>query len=127
MEVSPRINALTGQIVDAAFAVHSSLGPGLLESVYEACLVHELRLRELPVERQVSLPVHYKGMVVDGGLRIDLRVAGEIIVELKCVDAIQPVHEAQLLSYLKLSGCRVGLLINFHVPLIRDGIKRLVR
>ncbi len=119
-------NRITGAIVDAAYAVHSKLGPGLLESVYEVCLAHELKKRGLRVERQVSLPVHYDGMDLDAGLRLDLIVEKCVIVELKAVEAILPVHTAQMLTYLKLTGHRVGLLINFNVPLIRDGIKRIV-
>ena len=113
------------QVVDAAFAVHVALGPGLLESVYEICVVHELVKRGLQVERQVSLPVCYDGMKLDAGLRLDLLVEGQIIVELKAVECLLPVHEAQLLTYLKLAGMRLGLLINFNSRIIRDGIKRL--
>jgi GxxExxY protein len=98
----------------------------LLESVYEVCLAHELKRRGLSVERQVELPVEYDGMRLDAGLRLDLRVEKSVVVELKAVEALLPVHTAQVLTYLKLTGCRVGLLINFNVPLIRDGIKRIV-
>ncbi len=114
------------QIVDAAYCIHRALGPGLLESVYEACLVHELTKRELTVERQVLLPVVYENIRLDTGLRLDLVVKSCIIVELKAVDTILPVHKAQLLTYLKLSGFRLGLLINFNVPLIKDGIQRVI-
>lgn len=113
------------QIVDAAFAVHSALGPGLLESVYEICLVHELGKRGLKNERQVSLPVVYDGVRLDGGLRLDLVVEGAVVVELKAVDALTDVHIAQVLTYLKLSGHRLGLLINFNVARIKDGIRRV--
>ena len=113
------------QVVDAAFAVHSTLGPGLIESVYEQCLCHELAERGLDFKRQLSLPVLYKGVRLDGGLRLDLLVADQVIVELKTVEAITGVHKAQLLTYLKLTECRLGLLINFNVPRIRDGIVRL--
>ena len=113
------------QVVDAAFAVHSTLGPGLIESVYERCLCHELAERGLDFKRQLSLPVLYKGVRLDGGLRLDLLVADRVIVELKTVEAITGVHKAQLLTYLKLTECRLGLLINFNVPRIRDGIVRL--
>jgi len=106
--------------------VHSALGPGLLESAYEACLAHELARRSFRVQRQVALPVTYHGVQIDAGFRIDLLVQDLVIVELKAVSEIAPIHEAQLLSYLKLSGCSVGLLINFHVVHLKDGIKRLV-
>ena len=112
--------------MDAALKVHSLLGPGLLESAYQACLAHELRKRSLYVATQVGLPVVYEGEKLDLGYRIDLLVENLVIVEIKCVDAIHPVHEAQLLSYLRLSGKNVGLLINFHVARLRDGIKRMV-
>ncbi len=117
---------LTEQIIGAAIAVHRELGPGLLESVYEACLAHEFTLRELSFEREKSLPVTYKGMHLDTGYRLDFVVDGKVIVELKAVDEIHPVHEAQLLTYLKLAQCRVGLLINFNVPVLKDGIRRRV-
>ncbi len=113
------------QIVDAALSVHRTLGPGLLESVYEVCLEHELKSRDLTVDRQVSLPVLYDGVRLDAGLRLDLLINNSVIVELKAVDALMPVHKAQVLTYLKLTGHRLGLLINFNVPLIRDGIKRM--
>lgn len=118
---------LASVIVDAAIKVHSALGPGLLESVYEACLMHELRLRGHRVEAQVVLPIHYEGMTVESGLRLDLRVDGLAIVELKAVEKLLPVHEAQLLTYLKLARLRLGFLLNFNVPLMRDGIQRRVR
>jgi GxxExxY protein len=120
------LDQLARQTVDAAFAVHSTLGPGLLESVYEACLVHELRQRGLAVETQVPIPVVYKQIRLDAGLRLDMLVEKQLIVELKAVLTMHPVFEAQLLSYLKLSHRRLGLLINFNVPLIKDGIKRVV-
>jgi len=123
---TPRINRVTAAIVNSAMKVHSLLGPGLLESAYEACLAHELRTRCLHVESQVGLPVVYEGERLDLGYRIDLQVENLVIVEIKCVDAIHPVHEAQLLSYLRLSGKNVGLLINFHVARLKDGIKRMV-
>lgn len=120
------INQITETVIGAAMKVHSALGPGLLESAYEACLVHELRKRGLRVENQVELPVVYDGVTIDLGYRLDLLVEDTVIVELKCVEAFTPVHEAQLLSYLKLSGKNVGLLINFHVKHLRNGIKRMV-
>ena len=113
------------QIVDAAYEVHSTLGPGLLETVYEVCLVHELAKRGLAVSRQVSLPVIYDGVLLDAGFRLDLLVSDCVIVELKAVELLLPVHKAQVLTYLKLSGHRLGFLINFNVPLIKDGIVRL--
>lgn len=106
--------------------VHSILGPGLLESAYDACLSHELRKRGFHVDTQVGLPVVYEGEKLDLGYRIDLLVENLVIVEVKCVEAIHPVHEAQLLSYLRLSKKNVGLLINFHVAHLKDGIKRMV-
>ena len=106
--------------------MHRALGPGLLESTYEGCLLHELAERELYTERQKALPVVYKGFHIDCGYRIDLLVEREVIVELKAVARIEPIHEAQLLSYLKLSGCHIGLLINFNVKQLTMGIRRLV-
>ena len=120
------LNEVSGQVVDAAFAVHRELGPGLLESVYEACLCHELTLRKINFRSQVALPVRYKGLKLEGGLRLDLLVAESVIVELKSVQRMEPVFEAQLLSYLKLTGFRVGLLINFNAPTLKDGIYRFV-
>lgn len=125
-EISVEIEQVVTEIVDAAFQVHKALSPGLLESVYSACMSREFSRRQIEVEREVALPVIYDGLRIDGGLRIDFLVAREIIVELKAVDILLPVHKAQILSYLRLSEKRVGLLINFHVPLIRDGIKRFV-
>jgi GxxExxY protein len=122
----PRINQVSGAIVSSAMRVHSLLGPGLLESAYDACLAHELRKRGFRVDTQVGLPVAYDGEKLDLGYRIDLLVENLVIVEIKCVDAIHPVHEAQLLSYLRLSGKNVGLLINFHVARLKDGIRRMV-
>jgi GxxExxY protein len=116
----------TASIIGAAIEVHRQLGPGLLESAYEQCLCHELRLRGLPFTWQGDLPVSYKGLKLDCGYKIDLIVADEVIVELKSVERILPVHEAQLLTYLKLSGKRVGLLINFNTPLLTQGIIRRV-
>ena len=121
-----RINNITGTIIGAAIAVHRELGPGLLESTYEACLTYELAERKLAVERQKALPVKYKGVKLDCGYRIDLLVEEKIIVELKAVERLEPIHTAQTLSYLKLSGCRVGLLINFNVKVLKNGIRRLI-
>ena len=121
-----RLNGISQNIIGAAIAVHRVLGPGLLESAYEACLVHELVERGMIVERQKSLPVIYKGTNIDCGYRIDLLVEEEVIVELKAVDKLMPIHSAQLVSYLKLSGCKLGLLINFNVTLLKTGIIRLI-
>jgi GxxExxY protein len=123
---APRTNQLTGQIIAAAMRVHTALGPGLLESAYHACLLHEIRKCGLRVDSQVGLPVIYEGEKIDLGYRIDLIVADSVIVEIKCVEAINPVHKSQLLSYMRLSRRQVGLLINFHVEHLKDGIKRMV-
>ncbi len=120
------LNAITKDIIGAAMEVHRALGPGLLESAYEACLVYELIRRGRQVEQQKPMPVIYHGVHLDVGYRLDLLVDGKVIVELKAVEQLLPIHEAQLLSYLKLSGCRVGLLINFNVPVLKQGIRRLV-
>ncbi len=117
---------LTETIIGCAIQVHNTLGPGLLESVYEACLAFELLKSDLRVERQKHLPVKYKGTTLDEGFRLDLLVENRIIVELKCVEKILPIHEAQLFTYLKLSNKRVGLLINFYTKLLREGIKRII-
>lgn len=117
---------LTNLIIGKAMTVHSVLGPGLLESVYETCLAHELLQIGLSVERQKILPVRYKDVILDDGLRMDMVVAGTVIIELKCVEKILPVHEAQLYTYLKLSGLKVGLLLNFYTRHLKDGIKRIV-
>ena len=121
------INSITESIISAAIAVHRELGPGLLESAYESCLVYELLQQGLTVERQKALPVTYRGVKIDCGYRIDLLVEDAVIVELKAVESIEPIHEAQLLSYLKLSGYQIGLLINFNVRMLKQGIKRLVK
>ncbi len=120
------VNEISGQVVNAAMKVHTVLGPGLLESVYEACLAHELRGRNLKVQTQVELPVHYEGIVIDVGYRIDMLVADAVVVELKSVERLMPIHEAQLLSYLKLSDRKLGLLVNFNVVHLGDGIRRIV-
>jgi GxxExxY protein len=116
---------VANRIVDAIYKVHSTLGPGLLESVYEACLAYELRKRRMPIERQVVLPVMYDGIRLDTGLRLDLVIQRCVVVELKAVEEIHSVHKAQVLTYLKLSGHRLGFLVNFNVPLIRNGIVRI--
>ena len=118
--------ATSEQVIGAAVEVHKELGPGLLESAYRACLVHELRLQGVRVEAEVPLPLHYRGLMLDCGYRLDLVVAGELIVELKAVQALDPLHLAQLLTYLKLAAKPVGLLINFNVPLLKLGVRRVV-
>jgi GxxExxY protein len=120
-----KINDTSGVIVDAAIKVHSVLGPGLLESAYEACLKHELLKRGLEVASQILLPVEYDGVAIDAGYRIDLLVEDTVVIELKAVEKIVPIHEAQLLTYLKLSGKKLGLLFNFNVLHMEDGIKRI--
>lgn len=119
-------NTLSNQIIGAALEVHRQLGPGLLESAYEECLAYELSLRSIPFERQKPVPVVYKGVQLDCGFRLDLLVGGLVVVELKAVDALMPIHQAQVLTYLKLTGCKLGLLINFNVLRLREGIKRMV-
>jgi GxxExxY protein len=118
------LNAIADAIVDSAFKVHSTMGPGLLESVYEICVAHELTKRGYKVRRQVEVPVIYDGIRFDMGFRLDLIVNELVIVEVKAVEESHPVHEAQLLSHMKLLGKRLGFLINFNVPLIKHGIKR---
>jgi GxxExxY protein len=117
---------LTGKIVDSAITVHKLLGPGLLESAYEECLYYELNASGFMVLKQVPMPLVYKGKKLDIGYRIDLLVDEKIIIEVKSVDALIPVHMAQIMTYLKLSGCRIGLLINFNVSFLKDGIKRII-
>jgi GxxExxY protein len=124
--IPPGLNEVTGKIVDAAYEVHSNLGPGLIENIYETCLIYELTQRGLSFERQKTLPIKYKEVSLENALRIDLLVEDSIVVELKSVEKLLPVHEAQLLTYLKLIKSRLGLLINFNVPLIKDGIERIV-
>jgi len=118
--------AIASQVIEAAFRVHRALGPGLLESVYEICLCHELEAMGVAVKRQVDLPVQYNQIVVNAGLRLDVLAGNSVIVELKAVEKILPIFEAQLLTYLKLSDQRLGLLINFNTKLLKDGIKRIV-
>ncbi|MBI3795225.1 MAG: GxxExxY protein [Nitrospinae bacterium] len=119
-------NDLTEQIIGCAIEVHRHLGPGLLESAYEECLCHELGLKGLQFERQKQLPIDYKGVRLDCGYRIDILVEGRVLLELKCVDKIMLVHTAQLLTYLRLSNVKTGLIVNFYTHLLKDGIKRLV-
>lgn len=120
-----RIDGLTEQIIGAAIEVHRLLGPGLLESVYLRCLLHELALRGLKVRAELEVPVNYKGIQLETGFRLDLIVEETVVVELKAVESLMPVHQAQVITYLKLTGNAVGLLINFNVPLLKDGIRRL--
>ena len=117
---------LTEQIIGGAIEVHKHWGPGLYEEIYERSLYYELRLREVAFESQVKLPLLYKGERVGNDLRLDLIVQGKVVVELKTVKALEPIHEAQLLTYMKLTGRKVGLLINFNVPVLKQGIKRMV-
>ena len=121
-----QVNEITEEVIGAAIEVHRALGPGLLESAYCQCLCYELRLRNLPFRLESPLPVTYKGLRLDCGYRLDLLVADEVVVEVKAIERLAPVHEAQLLTYLRLGGWKVGLLINFNVPLLRDGIVRRV-
>jgi len=118
--------ALTERIIGAAIQVHRELGPGMLESAYEACLAYELKQRGMKVESQKALPLKYRDVVLDCGYRVDLLVDERVIVEIKVLEALQPVHKAQLLSYLRLSGCKVGRLINFNVDVLKRGIHRVV-
>jgi GxxExxY protein len=117
---------LSREIIGAAIEVHRHLGPGLLESAYEECLCQELKLLTIPYERQKPLPISYKGVQLDCGYRLDLLVADTVILELKSVEKLEPIHQAQLLTYLKLSRLKLGILINFNVPILKQGIKRIV-
>ncbi len=125
--IAKEVDRVAKEVVDAAFKVHTALGPGLVEEVYEACLCHELHRRGLKFRSQVSLPIVYEGVKLKAGVRLDLLVEDKVIVEIKAVEKMTPLFKAQLLTYLKLTGLRLGLLINFNVPLIRDGISRLIR
>lgn len=124
--IAPEIEAVAKIVVDAGFRVHSALGPGLLESAYEHCLAYELESRGCVVGRQVVLPIVYGAVKLDAGYRLDLLVAGAIVIEVKSVEALAPVHQAQLLTYLKLSGHRLGFLMNFNVALFKRGLRRFV-
>jgi GxxExxY protein len=126
LAVSSETDRIAKEVVDATFKVHSTLGAGLLESVYEICLAHELNKRNLKFQTQVAFPIAYDGFLLDAGLRIDLLVEDKLVIELKAVETMIPLFEAQLLTYLKLTNKRLGLLINFNVPKIKDGIKRIV-
>jgi len=120
------LNEITAQVIGGAIEVHKALGPGLLESIYEECLCRELTLRSIPFERQKLLPIEYKGAPLDGDYRLDLLVSDAVVVEIKSVGALAPIYEAQLLTYLKLGGWRLGLLINFNVLLLKEGIRRRI-
>jgi len=120
------IETVGKKVLDAAYTIHTALGPGLLESVYEACLAYEARKNQVKVETQVALPVRYKDVFVETGLRLDLWAEQSVIVEIKAVEKMNPLYEAQLLTYLKMTGCRLGFLINFNVTHLKDGIKRIV-
>lgn len=119
-------NEIGNLVIEAAIRVHRSLGPGLLESAYEACLVHALKSVGLDVASQIEMPVHFEGVNINVGYRLDILVNQKVVIELKSVEMLRPVHTAQLLSYLKLGGYRLGYLLNFNVPVMREGIKRLV-
>ena len=125
-KTSEREEKVATEIVDAVYSVHKALGPGLLERIYEVCFCHELTKRGLSYQRQVNIPVEYDGITFEEGLRLDVLVEGLVICEIKAIDKMNPVWEAQVLSYLKLTGKRIGFLINFNVPLAKDGIKRII-
>jgi GxxExxY protein len=124
--ISADVEEAGAKLLDAAFEVHRQLGPGLLESVYEACVCHELTSNGVRFQRQVALPIQYRGIVIEAGLRLDLIIEECVITEFKAIEALLPIHEAQLLTYMKLSNKRLGFLINFNVPLLKHGIKRIV-
>ena len=126
MTISPRTEEIATEVVDAAFSVHSSLGPGLLESVYEECLAYELTDRNLSHKRQLVMPINYRDHKIDTGLRLDFLVENKIVLEIKAVEALVSVHTSQLLTYMKLGGYRLGFLMNFNVALIKNGIHRYV-
>ena len=124
--MNPHINALSYEVIGAAIEVHRTLGPGLLESSYRECLCRELSLRNIQFKRECGLPLQYKGLRLDCGYRMDVLVADLVVVEIKAVEALAPIHDAQLLTYLRLGGWKVGLLINFNVVVLKDGIRRRV-
>ena len=126
MDEADRLNSISEAVIGAAIEVHRALGPGLLESAYQACLAYELEQRGLAATREVPLPVVYGEVTLNCGYRLDLVVENAVVIEVKAVDKLVPIHEAQLLSYLKLSDRRLGLLINFHVTMLRDGLRRVV-
>ncbi len=125
MERRRSVNQVTGTVIGAAIEVHRALGPGLLESAYRECLCHELKLRSMPFEKEYALPVRYKGIDLDCSYRLDLLVDGQVVVELKAVETVHPIHQAQLITYLKLGNWPVGLLINFNIDLLKKGVTRL--
>ena len=125
-KTSEREETVATKTVDVAYSVHKALGPGLLERVYEVCFCHELTKRELSYQRQVDVPIEYDGITFNEGLRLDVVVEGLIICEIKAVDKMNPVYQTQLLSYLKLTGKRIGFLINFNTPLLKNGLKRII-
>jgi GxxExxY protein len=127
LDVKEKSNTLSNEVIGAAMEVHKALGPGLLESAYEACLCQELKLRKIPFQQQVPLGLTYKGIVLPDVYRMDVVVDSLIVLELKAVERLDPIHDAQLLTYLRLSGIWLGLLINFNVPVLKNGIKRLVQ
>lgn len=124
-DITEEESLLTGKIIGAAIEIHRALGPGLLESVYETCLAYELQLRKMKVECQKQMTVFYKDVMLDCGYRADLIVENKVIIEIKSVSNIAPIHQAQLISYLRLSDCRIGLLINFNVKMLKEGIRRI--
>ena len=126
MKDAEALDQVTRKIIGAAINVHRALGPGLLEGTYEACLAYELVQLGLKVERQKELPVHYRGVIIDCGYRLDLLVEDEVVIEVKAVEQLLPVHQAQVMSYLRMSGFRVGLLLNFNVRVLKQGLKRIV-
>lgn len=127
MDTKDRANGLSREVIGAAIEVHKALGPGLLESAYEECLCQELKMRNIPFERQVDLPIEYKGIKLSAGYRMDIVVENLLVLELKSVEKLLPIHQAQLITYLRLSNIWLGLLINFNVPTLKQGIKRLVQ
>ncbi|MCL4531053.1 MAG: GxxExxY protein [Chloroflexi bacterium] len=126
MDAKEKANTLSREVIGAAIDVHKSLGPGLLESAYESCLCQELKIRGIPFERQVPLQIEYKGIKLEDVYRMDILVSGLIVLELKSIEKLEPIHVAQLLTYLRLSKIWLGLLINFNVPVLKNGIKRFV-
>ena len=124
MNIQP--NQITEKVIGAAIEVHQALGPGLLESAYEVCLAREFALRSINFQRQVELPIEYKGIKLETGYRIDFIVEDSVLLEIKAIDSLQPIHEAQILTYMKLYGTKLGLLLNFNVPVLRQGIKRKI-
>lgn len=127
IDMNQEVNHTTRELMDCFLTVHKQMGPGLLESIYEECLCYELKKRNISFERQKALPLRYDRAILESGLRLDLVVDGKVIVELKSIEKILPVHEAQVISYLKLADMEVGFLVNFNTPLMRDGVKRFVR